>query len=118
MKRGQPVSGLCDDLGRLAGLETFGAAKALGQSPPLDEFHHQIGQGVRRIDHDVDHRQVIVLDAGRGLGLPGEARPRRLVGEARTQHFDGYRPSQRGVVAAEDDAHPAPAHLGLDPVRP
>ena len=65
----------------------------------------------------VDGHDVRVVEPGRELRLADEPAPERRVGrELRGQHLDRDAACEARVFGQVDDAHPAPAQLGLDAI--
>ena len=69
------------------------------QGPTRDVLHHQVRQAIRRVDHGVDHHDVIVLEAGGMLGLADQALPVGLFGLVGPEHLDSDQPMQRSSQA-------------------
>ena len=80
-------------------------------------LHHDVRRVVRADADLVDANDVLALDRRRRPRLAAEPRRRRFVRRARRrQEFDRHRTAQRHIRRAEDDAHPAFADYGVNPV--
>ena len=107
---------LAEDVERDRRLQAGGAAQPLGEVAALDPAHAQIRPALVLAGLvDVDHVRVVERRQQPPLAL--EPRPERGVGRQRRRdqlQRDGALEQQ--VRGAVDDAHPARARLGLDPV--
>ncbi len=81
------------------------------QGPTRDVLHHQVRQTVRRVDHRVNHHDVIVLEARGMLGLAHQSLPVGLFGLVGPEHLESNQPMQRLVPGAIDDPHASAAQL-------